>query len=143
MRWRWIRSRSHLTWAHRCVASHPHLPAVSALRLRRRSRSRHPFLHAGLLAQHLLGAACFKVKFNAQALRWWRWTLRLSTSSSSAARPQLRRAPSRHTSHARRSPSQPDPTSSSGRLQLYTHPARPLHLKSIDSACTSPLTPEY
>ncbi|KAJ7795766.1 hypothetical protein B0H14DRAFT_99281 [Mycena olivaceomarginata] len=94
-------------------------------------------LSRSLLTRHLQRRRCLKVKSDAQARS------EPCACPSSAARPRLQRALSRHALHARRSPSRLDPTSSSGRFQLYTHPARPLHLRSVDSACTSPLTPEH
>ncbi|KAJ7726293.1 hypothetical protein B0H14DRAFT_3899821 [Mycena olivaceomarginata] len=65
---------------------------------------------------------------------------KLKFSCTTARAIQLRRAPSTHASHARCSPSRPDPASSSDKPQ--THPARPLRLTSTDSACSLRLTPD-
>ncbi|KAJ7795760.1 hypothetical protein B0H14DRAFT_99193 [Mycena olivaceomarginata] len=65
---------------------------------------------------------------------------KLKFSRTTARAIQLRRAPSTHASHARRSPSRSDPTSPSG--QPRTHPARCLRLTSTDSACSLRLTPD-
>ncbi|KAJ7318746.1 hypothetical protein DFH08DRAFT_396557 [Mycena albidolilacea] len=97
--WRWMRSRSHMAWDRRCIASHPSLsrrvcvassptfPLPVALPPRRPPRTapaqRRPPLPQSQVC--CAGGPC-----------------RLSASSSSAAQPRLRRAPSGHASHARR-----------------------------------------
>ncbi|KAJ7340575.1 hypothetical protein DFH08DRAFT_242741 [Mycena albidolilacea] len=123
--WRWIR-------ACRCVAPIPFLPCLPYIHAPGRPSLTQPSHTAPAQRRR-----CLKVKSDAQARN------EPCACPSSAARPRLQRALSRHALHARRSPSRLDPTSSSGRFQLYTHPARPLHLRSVDSACTSPLTPEH
>jgi hypothetical protein len=87
-------------------------PVVSALH----SRSRPPFSHAAF--SHSSCSAPPLPQGQVQRASAAQWTRPLSANSSSAARPRLRRTPSRHASHARHSPSRSDPTSSSGRLQL-------------------------
>jgi hypothetical protein len=129
MRWRWIR-------APRCVAPIPFPLCLHYIHAPGRPSLTQPSHTAPAQRRRRL-----KVKSDAPGAGAVDPVpgQKLKFSYTTARAIQLRRAPSTHASHGR-SPSRPDPTSSSG--QLHTHPARPLRLKSTHSACSLRLTPD-